>query len=313
MNPLEHNNQSMQMIEEDEIDLRELWQTILKGKKLILIFTMLVTVFTIIFALKQPNVYQSQAVLIPTEADTSSLAGLGGLAAMAGVSLGGSSMTPDIAFESLLNNYEFMKSFIENNKILEYYENKELDKNYVFALGYRGIYDLFQFDKEEEEDKDERIYELMELIQKNFSISSDKKTSLVTISYSDYDKSYAPKMVYAFLEDSSKYLVENDLKNINNSLKYFQEELSNADSIELRQNLSSLISNILQKKVMSKSKKYYQCDALTLPFEAYVKDKIKPKRALIVVVGFVTGLILSIFLVFFLAFIRNEQDSKITP
>jgi uncharacterized protein involved in exopolysaccharide biosynthesis len=35
---------------------------------------------------------------------------------------------------------------------------------------------------------------------------------------------------------------------------------------------------------------------------------IKPKKTLIVVVAFVTGIILSIFLVFFLEFIRNEKE-----
>ena len=34
---------------------------------------------------------------------------------------------------------------------------------------------------------------------------------------------------------------------------------------------------------------------------------IKPKKKLIVIVAFITGLILSIFLVFFLAFLRNDE------
>jgi uncharacterized protein involved in exopolysaccharide biosynthesis len=59
---------------------------------------------------------------------------------------------------------------------------------------------------------------------------------------------------------------------------------------------------------MMQSKVYYQCDVLTAPAEAYIKDKTKPKRGLILVVSFVTSIILGVFLVFFLQFIR--QDSK---
>jgi len=71
-----------------------------------------------------------------------------------------------------------------------------------------------------------------------------------------------------------------------------------------------LISKILEKKIMTKSKEYYQCDALTRPSEPYIKDKIKPKRALIVIVGMITGLIMGVFLVFFLEFIRKEEEQK---
>ena len=73
--------------------------------------------FTFIYVLKQANVYKSEAILVPTaEGQGNNLGGLGGLAAMAGVSVGGGSMTPDVAFSSLLNNYGFMKNFIEKNK-----------------------------------------------------------------------------------------------------------------------------------------------------------------------------------------------------
>jgi uncharacterized protein involved in exopolysaccharide biosynthesis len=311
-----NENNASQYIEEDEIDLRELWQTILKGKKLIVIVTFIITTLSVGYALKQPNVYSSEAMLIPTESASNGLGSLGGLAAMAGVSLGSASMTPDIAFQSMLDNYQFMKEFVVKNKILDHYNQEDFDKNYVFALGFSGIYDLFKSDKKKDDkeiDVDALTYNMIKQVQKSFSISSDKKTSLISISYSDMDRTYPPKIINAFLEDSSKYLVENNLKNLNNSLKYFQEELSHADEIELRQNLSMLISKLLEKKIMTKSKQYYQCDILTLPYEPYIKDKTKPKRALIVVVAFVTGLILSIFLVFFLEFIRGSKEEDETP
>ncbi|MBU0721355.1 hypothetical protein KJ877_08430 [bacterium] len=305
MSQIENNYE----IQEDEIDLRELWQTIKKGRKVIQIFVLVIVSLTLVYALKLPNVYKSDMVLIPTESAAGGLGSLGGLAAMAGVSLGGGSMTADVAFSALLDNYAFMKNFVIKHKVLEHYEDENLDKNYVFALGFRGVYDLLTFKSKNEKDIEERIFETVEEIKKNFSISSDKKTSLITISYSDYDRAFAPKMVNDFLTDASEYLVSNNLQNINNRLKYFETELQNADSIEIRQSLSSTISNILEQKVAMKSKKYYDCDSLTTPSEAYIKDKIKPKRGLILVVSFVTSIILGVFFVFFLEFIRKEEPA----
>ena len=298
-------------IEEDEIDLKELWQTVKNGKKMIFTISLLVVTLTFIYVLKLPNIYKSEAILIPSEQESSSLSNLGGLAAMAGINIGGSaSMTPDVAFNSLLHNYEFMKNFIIKNGVLEYYTNEDLDKKYVFALGFRTIYDIFKPSNEKTIDYDGEIYNLIKNVQKNFSISSDKKTALITVSYSDSDRSYPPFIINAFLRDASKYLVENNLKIITTKLGYFEKELMKAKSFELRQNISSIISKILQEKIMMHSKTYYQCDSLTLPSESYIKDKTKPKRALILIVSFITSVILGIFLVFFLEFIKKEELDK---
>ena len=301
-------NVNHQMIEEDEIDLRELWQTIKKGKKIIIILTTVIVSLTLVYVLKLPNEYKSSATLIPTESSSPSLGGLGGLAAMAGVSLGGGgSMTPDVAFQSLLNNYEFMKNFVKKHKIVEHYYDNSVDKNYVFALGFRGVYDFFN-SKKEIEDYDKAVYQTVQSVIKSFSVDSDKKTSLVTISFSDKDRSYTPKMVNWFLDDASEYLVKNSLKNTDEKLNYFEKEFEKANSVEIRQSLSQTISKILENKVILQSKRYYQCNPLTMPYEPYIKDKTKPKRSLILVVSFVTSIILGVFLVFFLEFLKAKPE-----
>ncbi len=296
-------------IEEDEIDLRELWQTILRGKKIIIAIVILVVSLTVVYALKLPNIYKSQMLLIPTSQDSGpSLGGLGGLAAMAGVSIGGGgSMTPDVAFNSLLDDYTFMSHFVQKNKILEHYDAKDVDKNYVFALGFRGVYDFFKPSSDDVVTKEERIFNVINKVKSKFSISSDKKTALITISYMDSDRTYPPKVINAFLKDASKYLVDNNLRIIDNKLHYFQKEMQKVDGFELRKSLSGMISKILQDKVMMQSKVYYQCDVLTEPSAAYIKAKSKPKRSLIVIVSFITSIILGIFFVFFLEFIKKEE------
>ncbi len=301
------------MVEEDEIDLRELWQSVKDGKRTIFLTMLAVMTLTFVYVLATPNSYKSEAVLMPSAQDsTPSLGGLGGLAAMAGVSIGGGSMTPDVAFKSLLNNYSFMKNFVEKNHIYEYYNRDDADKNYVFALGYRGLYDLFHGSKEKkalsEAEKNDAIYKLTKTLQKKISISADKKSGLITISYTDYDRTYAPKVVNYFLKDASAYLVMNGLKHINSQLNYFQKEMANAEAIELRKNLSEMISKILQSKVTMQAKEYYQCDLLTAPKTAYIKDKTKPKRGLILVVAFITSMILGIFIVFFRNFLKEGKE-----
>jgi len=223
-------------------------------------------------------------------------------------------MTPDVAFNTLLDDYDFMKNFIIKNKIVEHYDTPTADKNYVFAFGFRGVYDLFKSSPNENKsvDLEQEVFKLVKTIKANMSIASDKKTGLISVSYSDNDRAFPPLIVEAFLKDASKYLVSNNLRIIDNKLNYFSKEMSKADGFELRQSLSTMISKILQDKVMMKSKVYYQCDVLTEPSVAYIKDKSKPKRGLILVVSFITSIILGIFLVFFLEFIRGTKEEETT-
>lgn len=295
-------------IEEDEIDLRELWETIKQGKLIILFTVVIVVAMTLVFVLKTPNSYKSEAILIPTSTGGGpSLGGLGGLAAMAGVNIGGGSMTPDIAYNSLLKDYDFMKNFIIKNHIYEYYNRDDFDKDYVFPFGFRGIYNMFKSSKSVNKniDKEAAIFGLTKRLQGAYKITADKTSGLITVSYMDKDKKITAKMVNNFLRDASSYLVENGLYNINNRLKYFEKVMSRVDTIELRQSLSQIISQIFQEKVMMKSKYYYQCDLLVAPKEAYIKDKTKPKRALTLIVALITSLILGVFIVFLRNFISK--------
>lgn len=81
-------------VQDDEIDLRELFAVIWRGKWIILAVTALFAVGAVVFAIKQPNIYKSEALLAPASEEQggglSALASqFGGLASLAGVNLGG--------------------------------------------------------------------------------------------------------------------------------------------------------------------------------------------------------------------------------
>ncbi|NMT18251.1 LPS O-antigen length regulator, partial [Vibrio parahaemolyticus] len=88
-----------------EIDLRELFGALWKGKWIIITTTFVFAVGAILYALSLPNIYKSDALLAPAESSNggglSKMAGqLGGLAALAGVNLGASeSSQTDLAVQ----------------------------------------------------------------------------------------------------------------------------------------------------------------------------------------------------------------------
>jgi LPS O-antigen subunit length determinant protein (WzzB/FepE family) len=144
MNGQNYNNQPI-CIEEDGIDLRELFATIWKHKIFILFFVFIVTSLAIVFALSKPNEYKVSITLAPQEQSKGlNLGGLGALASMAGVNVGGGSgITPDIAFQTVLGNYKFMTNFIQKHNIDKILLNNELEKDYIFAMNNNSVYKYF--------------------------------------------------------------------------------------------------------------------------------------------------------------------------
>jgi uncharacterized protein involved in exopolysaccharide biosynthesis len=304
------NNQQV-CIEEDEIDLRELFATIWKHKVFIAIFVFIVTTLSIIYALSKPNEYKVYTLLAPQEQSKGmNLGGLGALASMAGVNIGGGSgVTPDQAFQTLLDDYPFMKNFMQKYKITQKLLSGELEKGYIFAMNNDSVYRFFH-SKSDTDTKEISFFNIYKGFVKSFSISTDKKTGLITISFTGPNREFNYFVLNKFLEEATKFLIERNLKDLDSQIDKYQTELIRTDNIELKRELAKLISNLIKQRVYINSSKYYKVKVITDPFIPDAKDKVKPKRALIVIVAFITSFILAIFLVFFIEFIRESKEKE---
>lgn len=306
-------NQQIAHIEEDEIDLRELFNTILKSKFKIMAITFVITSFAILYALSIPNSYKSSIILAPQEESKGSLGGLGALAGLAGVGLGGSGMDVHNSMSTILGDNSFQQMVVEKHNLIEKLDPKNTDKNLVFALNSRAVYDFLKSDSKEEEEaisEEEAMFNTIKDLKTIVSLSSDKDSGALTMGVELQDRFLAKEILEIYLKETTAYLRILDMKDINEKLEYYKDELSKINDIELKVQISQLMSSLIQKKVLSSASEYYNVKIMTKPQVAYIKDKSKPKRALIVVVSFVTSIILSIFIVFFLEFIRQDEKDK---
>lgn len=305
------NNQAS-YIEEDEIDLKELFNTILKYKYKILFFVFIVTAITFIYVLSIPNSYKSSVVLSPQSEQKSVGGGLSSLASLAGVSLGGaSSKDPAVMMQTVLGDYSFNEMMIEKYKLTSKLESQ---KNLVFALGLDTVYNIFNSKDDNAEDKrskEEKVYSTINTLNSVLSISSDKKSGLITLSAEIQDRYLAKELVDIYLKEIVDKVRTSDMKEIDEQIKYYNKELSSTYDVSLKEQLSKSLSGLYQKKVFSQANDYYFVSKVVDSRVSYIKEKSKPKRALILVVSFVTSFILGIFLVFFYEFIRSEKTDEV--
>lgn len=101
---------------DDEIDLRQLFVTLWTGKWLILAITILFAAGGVAYALSKPNIYQSSALLAPAneEGGIEGISGqLGGLANLAGISIGSGGSNQTVIAKEVLRSRAFLADFIE--------------------------------------------------------------------------------------------------------------------------------------------------------------------------------------------------------
>lgn len=291
---------------EDEIDLKELLNTVLKHKFKIILFSFFVTLFSFIYVLSIPNSYKSYVVLSPQSSSSKVSGGLSSLASLAGVNFGGgNSSNPSIMLSTTLDDYNFNKYVIEKYNLLEILNKKE---NLVFAFGVNSVYDFFNANEKTKQKI--QVYDAIYRLKSIISISSDKRTGMITLSAELNDRFLAKKLVDIYLKEMIYKIRQFDMKEIENQIKYYKKELSLSYDVSLKEQLSKSLSALYQKKVFSQANEYYLVSKVIDSRIAHIKEKTKPKRALILVVSFVSSLILGIFLVFFLEFIKNSKNEE---
>jgi len=297
----------MTHIEEDEIDLKELFATIMRYKKKIALFVVVITTLTLFYVITLPNVYQSQTILAPQKSSKSMGGGLSSLAAMAGVSLGGGGdgKDPYMLLSTTLEDALFNNGVIQKYDLVDRLNNP---KNLVYAFGIN----FSDEDNDEKVSKEEAVYNARKKLKKIVSISDDKKTGLIVLKAQHIDRFLAKELVDIYLNELVKTIKLKDMKEIENQIKYYKKELAQTYDVSLKEQLSKSLSALMQKRVFSLANDYYFVSKLTEARVAYVKEKVKPKRALILIVSMITSLILAIFLVFFIEFLKSEDEQKIS-
>ncbi len=314
------NNNNTQLIQEDEIDLRELFKTILKHKIKIVLITLAVTFSAIFYAFVASKVYEAKAVLRVGEykiADSNDKVLLSDANIL--------SKELEILYIDILKNTKDKDAKIEKIEVPKNQKNfleitAEGSSNEALVEEIQTVIDYIQEKHKKVLDdvknlnetkvkqiegkltllktktlpalqekigrykKDVTIYETNFLdVQSNLKKIKDSNPTLATLQINE-----------------QRYLADIIIK-LKDSLESFENEKSNIEVVyieELEEELRAL-------KVLMEPYNYKNTEIVgTIMTNEY---PIKPNKRLIVTVAFVTGLILSIFLVFFLEFIRDEK------
>jgi len=313
--------QEQKYIQEDEIDLREIFKSIFERKYFILIFTLIITILAIIYVSIKTPIYEAKAVIeigsYKTESDevrvVDNLNEFSKKLSTIFIDL----RKDDIEKESEITNISIskgMKNYIEisSQAISNDLALKEIEAVLSFTKDEHGKFlnDIKEKNKIQISNIDNSVKNLQEQI-----VNIDRKIEL-------YEKNVIN------LEEQMKFVLES-LKNINSldpsiaALKLMEKRDISNDIISNKSQLFDLmikkesISNLEINKLIERKK---ILESLTLDYNIKNSDivgkiqindyPVKPKKTLVIVVSFVTGFILSIFIIFFMQFIQGLKKEE---
>lgn len=304
---------------DDEIDLRELFATLWRGKWIIIAFTIVFAAAGVAYALSKPNIYQASVLLAPTqdEGGAAGLSGqLGGLASLAGISLGGGSGNQTVMAKEVLQSRAFLTDFIHrHNLTIPLMATEAWDmKNEKWVIN-REVYNPdtgeWLADDDGESLKPTNWDMVKQFRENHLSVSSNEETGMVTVSVKNQSPSVAKDWAEKLVHDINEHMRAQDVEEAEARIAYLEGKLSETNIAGMQQVFYQLIESETRTVMLANAQSEYifkTVDPAVVP-----QEKSEPKRALIAVVATMLGGMLGVFTVFVIAFIRSGKEESAEP
>ncbi len=302
-------------VQDDEIDLRELFSVIWQGKWLIIAITAVFAIGSVALALYLPNIYKSEALLAPAAEEQggglSALASqFGGLASLAGVNLGGKGGTDktQLAIE-VLKSRQFTSDFIQKHNILadlmaaEKWD-RDTDKLIYDEDAYNEATNTWVREVKTPFKPEPSMQEAYKEFSKIFSTNTDKETGMVTLSVEHLSPTVAGQWVTWLIEDINKVMKERDVAEANRSSEFLNKQIALTNVADIKAILYKLVEEQAKTIMFAEVRDEYVFK--TIDPALAPEEKAKPKRALICVLGTMLGGMLGVMLVLVRHFMRKE-------
>jgi len=306
-------NQQPAPIYDDEIDLRELFGVLWKGKVTIVIIGVLATAIAVLVALSMPNIYKSEAVLAPVgkSAGGGLASKYGGLASLAGISLPSAGVDKTGIALEFLQSREFLRQFIQRHPdvLPELMAVDKWDSGSNELIFNDSVYDaknnVWLREAVAPRKAEPSVQEAHAAFSGMLSVATDKNSGLVTIGIEHRSPFVAQKWVSWLVDDINQVIRDQDVEQAEKSIAYLKEQISETAVADLQAGFFEMIQDQIQTIMLAKATPEYLFKTID---PAVVPElKVKPKRALIVVLGGLLGGMLGVMWVLIRRYALNKD------
>jgi len=299
---------------DDEIDLRELFAVLWAGRIKIVAITAVFAIVSVIYALSVPNQYKATALLSSADSSGGGLSGalgqLGGLASLAGVSLGGGESSEGQIAQEIMQSWSFIEGFIEDNNLaVGVYAADGWDRNSNEIEIDNDLYDVSKSQWLVENDYTGEIglpssWELFEVFSELLSVSEDKKSGLVSMSIEYYSPLIAKQWLDLYVAAINEHMQKREMAKVTRNIEYLQAQIKKTNIAEMQEVFYTIIEEQIKSKMLAEASPEYAFVAVSPSMVP--EEKSQPKRALICILGTLLGGMLSVLLVLVMHYGRKS-------
>ncbi|MGP1390446.1 MAG: Wzz/FepE/Etk N-terminal domain-containing protein [Vibrio diabolicus] len=298
----------------DEIDLSGLLKALWKGKWIIIITTFIFTTGAVVYSLSLPNIYKADALLAPAESSggggLSSMTGqLGGLAALAGVNLGGRESSKAELAVQVLESRQFIDSFISrHNLLVPLIASKGWDLNNNELLINEDLYDdekaVWLRKPKGLRGASPSAQEAYEVFSKNvLTVNQDKDTGLYSLAVKHYSPYIAQQWVNWLIEDINNVMRARAIAETTQNLSYLNTQLNNTSVAEMQSTFYKLIEEQTKSLMLAEIQEEFVfrvIDPAVIP-----EIKVAPNRGVICILGMLIGIFIGSIITLVRSYLKN--------
>ncbi|WP_372763543.1 Wzz/FepE/Etk N-terminal domain-containing protein [Litorivivens sp.] len=266
--------------DEDEIDLFELWDIVWAGKWWVILCVFIGAGTGVTHALLAPEIYEATVVMMPAKDEggsggLSSLVGqFGGLAALAGVNVGGGGGNVEEA-KTVLRSYAFVSRFLETQKLMDH---------------------LYPPEQRKAENPPSVQQAVKQFTRSVLSVSDDKKSGAVSLTIAWTDPDLAAQWANALVAMLNMEMREQDVGEAKRAIAFLHKKLEETSVVEMQQTLYRLIEAQTKTVMLANVRDDYVFRIIDPAYAPEIRSK--PKRSLIAVLGTMLGGFAGLLIVF---------------
>ncbi|TBR41249.1 LPS O-antigen length regulator [Marinomonas agarivorans] len=301
--------------QDDEIDLKELFVALWKGKWIILLLTIVCATGGVFYALSQPNVYKAEAVLASAgDGGSNGLSAIksqfGGLASLAGISLEGGGADNKAIALAVLQSRQFINAFIHKYDLLV---PLMAGKEWSAASGElqlnEELYDSAAktWIREVQAGKSQMPteWEAYKSFKEIFEVTESKDNGLMTLSVTYFSPILAKQWVDSLVVELNAWMKDKSLKETQDNIDYLEEQIQRTKIADMQSVFYQLIEEQTKNLMLAEVQTEFAfkvIDPAVVP-----EEKAGPKRALICIVAVLSGGMLGIMIILVRFAFRSKE------
>jgi uncharacterized protein involved in exopolysaccharide biosynthesis len=273
-----------------EISLNELTAALWKGRRLIILTTVTLTILSAIAAFLTPPKFAAATVISPVaESPGSQLGGLssltsqfGGLASLAGLSIGGDSKKAESL--AVLQSEVLTENYIRINNLLPTLFSDKWDST---NARWR--------------DTDPKLVPTLWQANRYFkkgvrSILTDQKTGLITLTITWKDPAIAARWANDLVKMTNEYLRDKAVDQADRDIAYLNDQAAKTDAVGARQAIYAILQTEINKAMIARGSSEYAFKVID-PAIAPERPS-SPQKSIWILAGMFAGLFISSFVVY---------------